>query len=54
MKKVEGERERLAKYKHMKAKKLKSLEDKIKKFEVFDNIDTEKLIHVLHRKEGEL
>jgi len=54
MKKIEAERSRLAKYKHSKAERLKELEDKIKKFEVYDNIDTEKLISVLSKKDVEV
>ena len=53
MKNVEAERQRLYKYKHSKAERLKELEDKIKKYEVFDNIDTDKLIQVLDRKTKE-
>ena len=44
MKKLEAERERLAKYKNSKAQRLKDLEDRVKKQEVFENIDIEKLI----------
>jgi hypothetical protein len=54
MKNLDQERERLAKYKASKAQRLKDLEDRIKKQDVYDNIDTEKLINVLGKKEGEL
>ena len=53
MKKVEADRQRLYKYKHSKAERLKELEDKIKKFEVYENIDTDKLINVLGKKDDE-
>lgn len=53
MKKVEADRQRLYKYKHSKAERLKELEDKIKKFEVYENIDTDKLINVLGKKDKE-
>ena len=53
MKKVEADRQRLYKYKHSKAERLKELEDKIKKFEVYENIDTDKLINVLGKKDEE-
>ena len=54
MKKVEADRSRLYKYKHSKAERLKELEDKIKKFEVYENIDTDKLINVLDKKDKEV
>ena len=53
MKKVESDRQRLYKYKHNKADRLKELEDKIKKFEVYENVDTDKLISVLGKKDEE-
>ena len=54
MKKVEADRQRLYKYKHSKAERLKELEDKVKKVEVFENIDTDKLISVLAKKDQEV
>ena len=33
---------------------MKELEDKIKKFEVYENIDTDKLISVLDKKDKEV
>lgn len=54
MKNLDAERERLAKYKNSKAQRLKDLEDRVKKADVFENIDTEKLINVLGKKENEL
>lgn len=54
MKKLEADRERLAKYKNSKAQRLKDLEDRVKKADVFENIDTEKLINVLGKKDTEL
>ena len=54
MKKVEADRQRLYKYKHSKAERLKELEDKVKKVEVFENIDTDKLITVLAKKDQEV
>ncbi len=54
MKNLESERERLAKYKNSKAQRLKDLEDRVKKQEVFENIDIEKLIDVLGKKDTEL
>jgi hypothetical protein len=54
MKKLEADRERLAKYKNSKAQRLKDLEDRVKKADVFENIDTEKLINVLGKKDNEL
>ena len=54
MKKVEADRTRLYKYKHSKAERLKELEGKIKKFEVYENIDTDKLINVLDKKDKEV
>lgn len=49
IKKIESDRQRLAKYKVSKADRLKELEDKIKNFEVYENVDTEKLVNVLTR-----
>jgi hypothetical protein len=54
MKKLEADRERLAKYKNSKAQRLKDLEDRVKKADVFENIDSEKLINVLGKKDNEL
>jgi hypothetical protein len=54
MKKVEADRARLYKYKHSKAERLKELEEKIKKYEVYENIDTDKLINVLDKKDKEV
>ena len=54
MKKVEADRQRLYKYKHSGSERLKELEDKIKKFEVYENIDTDKLIAVLDKKDKEV
>ena len=54
MKKVEADRQRLYKYKHQNNERLKELEDKIKKFEVYENIDTDKLISVLDKKDKEV
>ena len=54
MKKVEADRARLYKFKHNKAERLKELEGKIKKFEVYENIDTDKLINVLDKKDKEV
>ena len=54
MKTVEADRQRLYKYKHSQTSRLKELEDKIKKFQVFDNIDLDKLLHVLERKDKEV
>jgi len=53
MKKVEADRQRLYKYKNSKQEQLKELTNKIKKFEVYENIDTDKLINVLGKKDQE-
>jgi hypothetical protein len=50
MKTVEADRSRLNKYKTSKAERLKELEDKVQQIELFDNIDTDKLVAALHRK----
>jgi len=54
MKELENERGRLAKFKSSKAEKLKELEDKVKKIDLFENIDGDKLIAALTKKDLQL
>jgi len=54
MKELENERGRLAKFKSSKAEKLKELEDKVKKIDLFENIDGDKLIAALTKKDQQL
>ena len=54
MKKMEQDKTRLNKFKNSGASRLKELEDKIKKFEVYDNVDTEKLIQALDKRAQEV
>jgi hypothetical protein len=54
MKVIEADRARLVKYKSSKAERLKELEEKVKKIEIFDNIDTDKLLGALHKKTEKL
>lgn len=54
MKVIEADRSRLLKYKSSKAERLKELEDKVKKIEIFENIDSDKLLAALHRKTEKL
>ena len=51
---MEQDRVRLSKFKNSKASRLKELEDQVKKFEVLDNVDTEKLIQALDKKAKEV
>lgn len=53
MQKVEAERSRLSKYKNSKAQRLKELEDQNNKNEIFQNVDTDKLIQILSKKDQE-
>ena len=48
---VEADRSRLIKYKMSKSERLKELEDQVKKIEIFDNIDTDKLLIALTKKD---
>jgi chromosome segregation ATPase len=52
--KIEADRQRLAKYKVSKADRLRELEDKIKNIEVYENVDTEKLVSVLVKQDAEV
>jgi chromosome segregation ATPase len=54
IKKIEADRQRLSKYKVSKAERLKELEDKIKNYEVYENVDTEKLVQVLVKQDNEV
>ena len=54
MKNIDAERERLAKYKNSKSQRLKDLEEKTRREDVYDNIDTEKLVNQLTKKDAEL
>jgi len=54
MKVIEADRSRLVKYKSGGSEKLKELEEKVKKIEIFDNIDTDKLLGALHKKTEKL
>lgn len=54
MKELEAERGRLAKFKSSKAEKLKELEDKVKKMDLFENIDGDKLVAALSKKDQQL
>lgn len=51
MRKYEAVQQRLKRYKDQNAERLKEYEDKLKKFEVYENIDTDKLINVLSKKD---
>lgn len=52
IKNIDAERGRLAKFKSGKVEKLKELEDKVKKIDIFDNIDSDKLIVALTKKDA--
>ena len=54
MKQLEAERGRLAKFKSSKAEKLKELEEKVKKIDLFENIDGDKLLAALTKKDQQL
>ena len=54
MRKYEAVQQRLKRYKDQNAERLKEYEDKLKKFEVYENIDTDKLINVLGKKDQEV
>ena len=54
IKELEAERGRLAKFKSSKAEKLKELEEKVKKMDLFENIDGDKLIAALTKKDQQL
>ena len=54
MRKSEGDRVRLQQYKSNKAQRLEELEGKVRKFEVLENVNLEKLIDTLGNKEKEL
>lgn len=41
-------------FKHSKGKRLDELEKKVTQYELFQKIDVDKLIHVLHKQQGEL
>lgn len=51
---IEADRARLVKFKSSKADVLKELQEKVKKIEIFDNIDTDKLLGALHKKTEKL
>jgi chromosome segregation ATPase len=51
LRKSESDRIRLNQYKTSKAQRLEELEGKVRKFEVMDNINLEKLIDALGNKE---
>lgn len=54
LKQLDAERGRLAKFKSSKAEKLKELEDKVKKIDLFENIDGDKLLTALTKKDQQL
>ena len=54
LRKSESDRIRLAQYKTTKAQRLEELEGKVRKFEVMDNINLEKLIDALGSKEKQI
>lgn len=54
LRKSESDRIRLSQYKTSKAQRLEELEGKVRKFEVMDNINLEKLIDALGKKEGQI
>jgi len=54
MKVIEADRARLTKYKTTNGERRKELEEKVKKIEIFDNIDTDKLLGALHKKTEKL
>jgi hypothetical protein len=54
IKNIDAERGRLAKFKSGKVEKLKELEDKVKKIDIFDNIDSDKLIIALTKKDAQV
>jgi hypothetical protein len=51
IKQLDAERGRLAKFKSSKAEKLKELEEKVKKIDLFDNVDGDKLLAALTKKD---
>ncbi len=51
LKQLDAERGRLAKFKSSKAEKLKELEDRVKKIDLFENIDGDKLLTALTKKD---
>lgn len=51
---VEADRSRLNKYKTSKQERLRELEDQVKKIELFDNIDTDKLLMALIKKDKQI
>lgn len=51
LRKSESDRIRLSQYKTSKAQRLEELESKVRKFEVMENINLEKLIDALGNKE---
>lgn len=48
---MDAERCRLQKFKSSKVDRLKDLEDKVKKIDVFENIDGDKLVAALTKKD---
>ena len=54
IKNIDAERGRLQKFKNGKVEKLKELEDKVKKIDIFDNIDSDKLVAALTKKDAQL
>lgn len=54
IKQIDAERGRLNKFKSSKVEKLKELEDKVKKIDLFDNIDSDKLLIALSKKDAQL
>lgn len=54
IKKLDTENTRLMNFKHSKGKRLDELEKKVTQYELFQKIDVDKLIHVLHKQQGEL
>lgn len=54
LRKSESDRIRLSQYKTTKAQRLEELESKVRKFEVMENINLEKLIDALGKKERQI
>lgn len=54
LKLLDAEKRRLTKFKTSKTERLTELEDKVKKIEVFEVVDSEKLVMALTRKDMHL
>lgn len=54
IKKLDTENTRLMNFKHSKGKRLDELEKKVTQYELFQKIDVDRLIQVLHKQQAEL